>query len=379
MSLAFQNNNNNSTSESVETSWNSLLNIPYPTECQLINRNSYPQVSLINLIKNQAYVSETIPISKIESINESIMSKPEYEFQDLPQPPNPLNEVRSSFQHEYQQHINKSLLSNEAEAKQSFSVRESFEGPTIIELRQQARIVAQSQAPVAWTVDVSSDKKTTGPIIPPPLNSERSRSRQRTSRPESSSNQQQETLQVVETKSPLRKVEEKSSASQPVPVSKIDLIPLVAHRNNKSNTDADDVSMTSKISKDSQNTRREPQPTNIAINKPINSLYKPTNGSLWNTSVPIPVPIFNTTSPIRAISVLTRYEELDEIDIAVGTNARSVHVLRLPMSNYHYDSKVSVVKDFVDVHRGSIYAMDWCKELGLLATGSNDKAIRICK
>ena len=74
--------------------------------------------------------------------------------------------------------------------------------------------------------------------------------------------------------------------------------------------------------------------------------------------------------------------------LVVGSNDKSVKVLSYGEEHVvdnNADSGVEVVRVFNDVHRGSVYAMD-CQhngtggdETSLLATASNDKAVRLIK
>ena len=71
--------------------------------------------------------------------------------------------------------------------------------------------------------------------------------------------------------------------------------------------------------------------------------------------------------------------------MAVGSNNKSLHVLRLPASGGSA-SAGGVVRELDDVHRGSVYCCDWsapAASLGegecFLASGSNDKTVRISR
>jgi hypothetical protein len=72
--------------------------------------------------------------------------------------------------------------------------------------------------------------------------------------------------------------------------------------------------------------------------------------------------------------------------IAVGSNDKSVKVLRVSdaIPGRTVCASAEIVSEYPDAHRGSIYAMDWRASYdgqgsGLLASASNDKAIRILK
>jgi hypothetical protein len=72
--------------------------------------------------------------------------------------------------------------------------------------------------------------------------------------------------------------------------------------------------------------------------------------------------------------------------IAVGSNDKSVKVLRISdaIPGRTVCASAEIVSEYPEAHRGSIYAMDWRASYegqgpGLLASASNDKAIRILK
>lgn len=73
--------------------------------------------------------------------------------------------------------------------------------------------------------------------------------------------------------------------------------------------------------------------------------------------------------------------------VAVGSNDKSVKVLRISdaIPGRTVCASAEIVSEYPEAHRGSIYAMDWrasCEGQGgpgLLASASNDKAIRILK
>lgn len=72
--------------------------------------------------------------------------------------------------------------------------------------------------------------------------------------------------------------------------------------------------------------------------------------------------------------------------VAVGSNDKSVKVLRISdaILGRTVCASAEIVSEYPEAHRGSIYAMDWRASYegqgpGLLASASNDKAIRILK
>ena len=67
---------------------------------------------------------------------------------------------------------------------------------------------------------------------------------------------------------------------------------------------------------------------------------------------------------------------------AVGSNEKSVKVSRAASRPQGRPPSFEVISEFTDIHRGSVYAVDWRSSPegpGLLATASNDKAIRIIR
>ena len=70
------------------------------------------------------------------------------------------------------------------------------------------------------------------------------------------------------------------------------------------------------------------------------------------------------------------------IVFAVGSNEKSVKVSRVGSKPLGRPPLFEVMSEFTDIHRGSVYAVDWRSSPegpGLLATASNDKAIRIIR
>lgn len=94
-------------------------------------------------------------------------------------------------------------------------------------------------------------------------------------------------------------------------------------------------------------------------------------------SAPTGTVLYTADCPLRCILAVEGGRK-DEGLLVVGSNDRSVKVLA------YTDTAVDVVKGFKEVHRGSVYAMDWLRgdgddDDGLVATGSNDKSIRLIK
>ena len=113
--------------------------------------------------------------------------------------------------------------------------------------------------------------------------------------------------------------------------------------------------------------------------------------------------LYQTDCPLRCVCLLTDQREREKQSpssssssssssasasawqFAVGSNDKSVKIARVSRtSSSSQGSTTEVVRDFLEVHRGSIYAIDWRTSFegqgqGMLATASNDKVIRILK
>lgn len=113
-----------------------------------------------------------------------------------------------------------------------------------------------------------------------------------------------------------------------------------------------------------------------------------------------PFQIYQAEFPLRCINALStkQSEKVDTVDLAIGTNAKSVITTSLSRSalmkhcstiNNQLDMPslqhptqsyaMNIEKDLQSVHKGSVYAMDWHSGLKLCATGSNDKSVRIIR
>jgi hypothetical protein len=102
-----------------------------------------------------------------------------------------------------------------------------------------------------------------------------------------------------------------------------------------------------------------------------------------------PLCIHRDSTPLRCVAVCNPVENLDDslaesggrggveasITVAIGSNTKTLTVLSMsrPSNSCH------IVTDLKDVHRGSVYACDWTKDGNMLASGSNDKMIRISR
>ena len=84
----------------------------------------------------------------------------------------------------------------------------------------------------------------------------------------------------------------------------------------------------------------------------------------------------------KRTSQKTQQATSSSIVFAVGSNEKSVKVSRVASRPQGRPPIFEVMSEFTDIHRGSVYAVDWRSSPegpGLLATASNDKAIRIIR
>lgn len=78
----------------------------------------------------------------------------------------------------------------------------------------------------------------------------------------------------------------------------------------------------------------------------------------------------------------TQQPSSSSIIFAVGSNEKSVRVSRVAKNHQNRPPTFEIISEFPEIHRGSVYAVDWRSSPdgpGLLATASNDKAIRIIR
>lgn len=78
----------------------------------------------------------------------------------------------------------------------------------------------------------------------------------------------------------------------------------------------------------------------------------------------------------------TQQPSSSSIVFAVGSNEKSVRVSRVAKSHQNRPPSFEIISEFPEIHRGSVYAVDWRSSPdgpGLLATASNDKAIRMIR
>ena len=106
--------------------------------------------------------------------------------------------------------------------------------------------------------------------------------------------------------------------------------------------------------------------------------------------------LYQAECPLRCVCLFGDQEELNpkrvshknqqvlfsSLVFAVGSNEKSVKVSRVARSPQGRPPSFEIISEFTDIHRGSVYAVDWRSSSegpGLLATASNDKAIRIIR
>lgn len=99
--------------------------------------------------------------------------------------------------------------------------------------------------------------------------------------------------------------------------------------------------------------------------------------------------LFQTDCPIRSVVEMQCGDEFhgEEATIAVGTNSRSISVLRFSQPPHNsaasestalvdYCGSVSIDRTMENCHKGSIYSLDWSAR-GALASASNDKLVKL--
>jgi WD40 repeat protein len=63
--------------------------------------------------------------------------------------------------------------------------------------------------------------------------------------------------------------------------------------------------------------------------------------------------------------------------IAIGSNSKSISLLSYDHSEGVTSGRVTIIDELSGVHNGSVYTLDWSNDSRYLASGSNDKYIRI--
>lgn len=122
-------------------------------------------------------------------------------------------------------------------------------------------------------------------------------------------------------------------------------------------------------------------PGTVYNNKNLNN-----DNSSFNNSPYVPHVLFESKCPLRCAAVLSAGPE--RTHLAVGSNAKSIYTLsysneamrpRNLRPGQDATSMVQLEGELQAVHNGSVYCMDWHSNMGLLVSGSNDKALRISK
>lgn len=93
---------------------------------------------------------------------------------------------------------------------------------------------------------------------------------------------------------------------------------------------------------------------------------------------PMPLCLLEMECPIRSVTRVNSAEGSDNVVLAIGTNQKSLKLGKLSKNRPSFD----IIYEWNNSHNGSIYCLDVLGKLGksetcLLATGSNDKCIRI--
>lgn len=360
MGLAYQ-SKAQSNLETQETKWNRLLRIPHPVDGQAIPTHQIPQLDVLNPIECRSPYYQTTKIKQYQTSNESdILPPPPIRLsqETLKQSVSTSNKLlpTQSISNNFDVRLSKDNVSEVSTLRVSTTIHP----PSIAKPSQVSspRMVS-APAAVSWTVGIEGETVTNPSMPPVPPPTLRSNSRLRSSREENA---------VLERK--------QLSVNNPWP--------------QKDPRPDDEISVTSKISKDSQATlksKSSKSTTKLATTKVMHKKSSkiidssssedilPTDSPIQGTSALV----YHTSYPIRSIVAISS-EEQGQIDLAVGSNAKSVHVIRASTSSFYNktDCIGNILVDYPDVHHGSIYAMDFCAATGSLVTASNDKTIRIC-
>ena len=91
--------------------------------------------------------------------------------------------------------------------------------------------------------------------------------------------------------------------------------------------------------------------------------------------------VYESKCPLRCVSVLGGGPARTQF--AVGSNAKAIIAMSYARGEIEAqrDVQASVIidRELAGVHSGSVYCMDYHAGLGLIASGSNDKAVRFCR
>ncbi len=162
-----------------------------------------------------------------------------------------------------------------------------------------------------------------------------------------------------------------------------------------------------RLTKQESESAREtaPPPSSSSIPSKVTDVISPKKSRVVTppkTSVPSPVSyvtpflLFQTDCPIRCAVQMTSpaSSSSSSVTIAIGSNAKNLHILSyvrpppLPSSSaggaVDYTTSVRMERTIENSHKGSIYTMDYYPtdpthslNGGILATGSNDKLVKL--
>lgn len=105
-----------------------------------------------------------------------------------------------------------------------------------------------------------------------------------------------------------------------------------------------------------------------------------------------PICVHRDSTPLRCVAMLTpphadiledslgishSNNEKPYSLLAVGSNSKSISILHYDHSARDSSGKVTIIDELSGVHNGSVYAVDWSNDGRSLASGSNDKYVRI--
>lgn len=268
------------------------------------------------------------------------------------------------------------------------------------------------KAPISWTVPTSEENKNREPYLP---KTEQHATIPSSSRPTSASRLQKPFQQSPRQEPGIKSnPEQNETKSNVIPEDRLgwnkegkgDINTIRSSPYKQTIIEIDNMSY---ISKDSHQKSKHSEKSEIPrstrslsntgpIRNTLSSKSKGSSSSYSSDIVPGKVwkgkEIFLVSAPLRCLSVIEINNPL-HVDIAVGSNSKSVHVLRCHLKGQrrmtliafavnllfieYVDNQSEQLQEFVDVHRGSIYAMDNLPSHRTLATASNDKALRLWK
>lgn len=235
-----------------------------------------------------------------------------------------------------------------------------------------------SRAPVAWTVDVESA----------PLTESNCNHSQRPKRDNEIIHIPNDVLVKAESRGrsiiheaqkPLSQLSKGSKSG----VSFSDAYEVESHHSQQTNTSASTKFTKPSIHPVSQAPRNSLGLAPVPKSHPM-PLYRWESGASVEDTHIRPQTVLEGNCPMRAVEVCkpllpTERDVEKGVLLAIGSNNKAMHILSVDGKN----SSVSTVTDIRDIHRGSVYTCDWSllsrsSSECLLASGSNDKFVRIC-